>query len=114
MANLRFFWVLAAAATVSASAQDFTFFESNIRPVLANKCYGCHSSTMAAPMGGLRLDTKAGMLAGGIRGHAVVPGEPENSLLLEALRYTNHEIQMPPSGKLADAIIGDFERWIAS
>ena len=89
------------------------FFESKIRPVLSSRCYACHSSRLAAPKGELVLDTKAGVLKGGRQGPAVVPGKPADSKLLEALTYANAHLQMPPSGKLADPIIADFERWIA-
>jgi Planctomycete cytochrome C len=90
------------------------FFETRIRPVLSSKCYACHSSTLAAPKGELVLDTKAGVLKGGKLGPAIVPGKPKESRLLEALSYSNTHLQMPPSGKLADAIIADFEQWIAA
>ena len=90
------------------------FFESNIRPILSSRCYACHSSRLAAPKGELVLDTKAGMLKGGKLGPAVVPGKPGESRLLEAISYTNAHLQMPPSGKLADPIVADFERWIAA
>lgn len=87
--------------------QDGAQFESKIRPVLATKCYPCHSSKLKAPMGGLVLDTKAG-LAG-----AVVAGKPKESRLLTAIRFEDQHLQMPPSGKLPDAVIADFEAWIA-
>src|SRR5262245_13068566 len=102
------------AAPLAAQSPDFTFFEAKIRPVLASRCYGCHSSKLPAPMGGLRLDTKAGMLQGGALGPALVPGKPAESLLLQALRYTNQNLQMPPAGKLPDSTIADFQQWIAS
>jgi hypothetical protein len=94
-------------------AQDAAFFESKIRPVLAKHCYGCHSSKLPSPFGGLVLDSKAGLQKGGATGPAVVAGKPEASRLLEALRYENPRLQMPPSGKLPDAVIADFARWIA-
>src|SRR5438309_2179468 len=96
-----------------AQSLDSTFFESKIRPVLASKCYGCHSSKLKAPMGGLVLDTKAGLAKGGDSGPVVVPKKPAESRLLLALRYTDPHLQMPPTGKLGDAVIADFERWIA-
>jgi Protein of unknown function (DUF1549)/Protein of unknown function (DUF1553)/Planctomycete cytochrome C len=90
------------------------FFESKIRPVLTTRCYACHSSKLAAPKGELVLDTKAGMLKGGRTGPVVVPGNASESRLLQALRYSDPHLQMPPSGKLPDAIIADFEQWIAA
>jgi len=102
------------AAQAGAQPLPSDFFESRIRPVLATRCYACHASTLAAPKGGLVLDTKAGVLKGGTLGAAVVPGNPSESRLLQALRYSDPHLQMPPSGKLADSIISDFERWIAA
>jgi Protein of unknown function (DUF1553)/Protein of unknown function (DUF1549)/Planctomycete cytochrome C len=89
---------------------DGAFFESKIRPVLATKCYGCHSSSLKAPMGGLVLDTKAGLAKSGV----VVPGKPADSRLLQAIRYVNPNLQMPPTGKLPDNVIADFQSWIAA
>jgi hypothetical protein len=102
------------AASLLAQTPDASFFETKIRPVLANKCYGCHSSKLKAPMGGLILDTKAGMQKGGALGPIVVPGKPSESQLVKALRFTDPHIQMPPTGKLPDAVISDFEQWIAA
>jgi hypothetical protein len=90
------------------------FFETKIRPVLAAKCYACHNSKLKEPKGYLVLDTKAGVMKGGTLGPAIVPGRPDESKLLEALRYSNPHLQMPPTGKLADDIIADFETWIAA
>ena len=103
-----------ASFMFSAQAVDESFFEAKIRPVLMTKCYGCHSSKLTSPRSGLTLDTKAGLLRGGVRGPAIVPGKPAESRLLKALSYDDSELQMPPSGKLADSVIADFERWIAA
>ena len=89
-------------------------FEKKIRPVLVANCFSCHSSTRKAPMGGLSLDTKAGLAKGGSSGPAVVPGKPDESRMLQALTYSNNTLQMPPSGKLADSVIADFRQWIAA
>src|SRR6266540_1900291 len=62
-------------------------FEKEIRPVLATKCYGCHSSKLKSPMGGLVLDTKAGLKRGGNGGPVLIPGDPASSRLLQALTY---------------------------
>lgn len=93
---------------------DFTFFEAKIRPVLVGKCYSCHSSKLSSPKSEFLLDTKDGVRKGGAIGVAIVPGKPEASPLLKALRYADTDLQMPPTGKLPDAVIADFERWIAS
>ena len=95
-----------------AHSQDVAFFETRIRPVLAKQCYGCHSSKLPSPFGGLVLDTKAGLLRGGATGKAIAPGRPDESRLLDALSYSDPKLQMPPSGKLPDLVIADFRRWI--
>ena len=102
-------------ATTSAFAQtsDTEFFESRIRPVLATRCLGCHSSKLAAPKGDFVVDTKAGLAKGGRLGPEIAPGKPAESRLLQALSYTNQNLAMPPGGKLSDQVIADFEQWIA-
>jgi hypothetical protein len=97
--------------TTSNSA-DTQFFEQKIRPILAQHCYECHSSQAKKLRGSLRLDNRAGLFKGGNTGPAVVPGKPDNSLLIQALR--NNGLAMPPKGKLPDQVIADFERWVAS
>src|SRR5580700_4652899 len=87
-------------------------FESQIRPVLADRCYGCHSSKLKTPMGGLVLDTKAGVRKGGNGGPIVVPGDPGGSRLWKALTYNETELRMPPTGKLPDDKIAAFATWI--
>jgi hypothetical protein len=92
-----------------------TFFETKIRPVLAASCYKCHAATAEKIKGGLLLDTREGMLRGGETGEAVVPGDLDKSLLIEAIRYGNPDLSMPPKkagGKLPDAVIHDFEAWV--
>jgi hypothetical protein len=89
-----------------------SFFEKRIRPVLAEHCYSCHSEKADKLKGGLLLDTKAGVLKGGDTGPAVIPGHPEKSLLLKALRGTDADMQMPPKKKLSDEVVRDFEAWI--
>jgi hypothetical protein len=105
--------VLSASTALSAQTSDIEFFEAKIRPVLVQKCYGCHNSKMPAPKGSLVLDSKEGLLKGGVHGPALVPGKPAESRLLKALRYDDPLAQMPPSGKLPDAVLADFEQWIA-
>jgi len=110
----RWLVFLGSGALAFAQVPDKAFFETKIRPVLATKCYGCHSTKLKAPMGGLVLDSRAGMLKGGALGPAIVAGKPAESQLLGALRYANPHLQMPPSGKLPDSVITDFEQWIAA
>ena len=95
-----------------AQTTDTEFFEARIRPVLAQKCYGCHNSKMVAPKGSLVLDSKEGLLKGGVSGAVVVPGKPAESRLIKALSYADPLVQMPPTGKLPDNVLADFEQWI--
>jgi hypothetical protein len=89
------------------------FFEQKVRPVLVEHCHKCHSAeTPKEPKGGLRLDGRALLLAGGDGGPAVVPGDPDKSKLIEAVRYDNVDLQMPPKGKLPAAVIADLEKWV--
>ena len=101
----------AGLAAESATPAGLEFFESKIRPVLANNCYACHSAEAKTRMGGLSLDTRDGIREGGQRGHAVVPSDVHASLIVEALRYDG-ALRMPPSGRLSDEVIQNFEEWI--
>ena len=105
--------VMFAVPSAHAQSTPDEFFEAKIRPVLASKCVVCHSPRLKVPGGALLLDTRAGMLRGGSRGPVIVAGKPDESRLLQAMRYSDPHLQMPPTGKLADEIIADFERWIA-
>lgn len=87
-------------------------FEKAIRPVLVEKCYSCHSSASKSPKGGLRLDSVSAIRKGGSSGEAVVPGKPEESLLIDAIAHAEGVSVMPPSGKLPDRTIADFRRWV--
>jgi len=104
-----------AATMAPPTAEGIAFFEKNIRPVLADRCYGCHSSEAETIKGGLVLDTREGIRAGGDGGAAVVPGDLAKSLLIEAIRYANKDTQMPPKksgGKLPEAVVANFEKWV--
>ena len=92
------------------SRRGVEFFESKIRPVLVKHCYECHAEGADEIGGGLWLDTRAGTRQGGDSGAAVVPKDLAQSLLLDAIEYKSFE--MPPDGKLPDAVIADFRRWI--
>lgn len=92
------------------TAEQFEFFESKVRPLLVTHCYECHSAQSKNVMGGLWLDSRQRALAGGESGAAVVAGKPDESLLVEAVRFESFE--MPPKGKLADQEIEVFVRWI--
>ncbi len=100
-----------AQSSPKAAPEDLEFFESKIRPVLAKNCYFCHSRESKTSRGGLVVDTREGIRLGGESGHAVVPGDPEASVLLQAVRYDGTR-KMPPMGKLPDSTIADFDKWI--
>ncbi len=87
------------------------FFEKKIRPVLVANCYQCHSASAKEVKGQLRLDTRVGIRKGGETGPAVVPGKPNESLLIQALRHEDG-LEMPPKQKLSDEIIADFTKWV--
>ncbi len=88
------------------------FFELNIRPVLASMCFKCHGGETTS--GGLRVDSREALVAGGERGPAILPGKPQDSLLVQALRHEAADVQMPPDEPLAKATIDAFSTWIAS
>src|SRR5579859_6235843 len=105
--------VLLTVGSGRAADPGVEFFEKKIRPILIESCYECHSSGAKAVKGGLKLDTRTAILKGGDSGKVVLPGKPKESLLIEAVRYTNSDLKMPPKGKLPDAVIADLEKWIA-
>ena len=113
-ASFAFAW-LAAVGTVAGASEldpaDLEFFESKIRPILAERCYECHGGDPKKIRGGLVLLDAEGLRAGGDSGAVIVPGSPEDSLLIEALHYEGLT-QMPPDGKLPQQVIADFELWI--
>jgi hypothetical protein len=93
-------------------AEGIEFFESRIRPVLVRECYGCHSDQTGQAKGGLKLDTRQGVLLGGDSGPALAPGSLEDSPLWSAINYEDYA--MPPSGQLSASVIEDFRVWIES
>ncbi|MCX7386598.1 MAG: PSD1 and planctomycete cytochrome C domain-containing protein [Planctomycetales bacterium] len=101
---------LQQAATADAGKVEF--FEAKIRPVLVAHCYACHATDAKDVKGGLLLDSRQGMLVGGDSGTVLVPGVPDASLLLEALRHEG--LEMPPDRRLSDAVIADFWAWIGA
>ncbi len=95
--------LFAEEAPSNAAAE--AFFEKRIRPLLARHCFECHAGDDVES--GLRLDSLAGMLAGGERGPAIVAGKPKESLLVRAVNH-GEQLQMPPKKKLAAAAIADL------
>ena len=104
-----------SSTAFAADADGIAFFESKIRPVLVEHCYECHSAQAKKLKGNLRLDTKAGWELGGNSGlPAIVPGQPDESPLLQSIRHVDADLTMPPEKpKLPDAVIADFAAWIA-
>ena len=108
--------LLMVAVTSSAQGQEPTakgveFFEAKIRPVLVQHCYECHSTQAGKVRGGLKVDSRAALLQGGETGPAIVPRSLEKSLLYQSLSYDG-DYQMPPKGKLPDAVLADFRQWV--
>jgi hypothetical protein len=111
---LAFPILLIAASTALAAGDDpkgIDFFEKNIRPVLVGKCYQCHSASAKELKGELRLDTREGLRKGGESGLAIVPGNPDESLLIKALKHEDG-LEMPPKEQLPDSTIANFVKWI--
>ena len=101
---------LNSTALTATSPQD-EFFEKKIRPVLVEKCYSCHSATKQK--GGLRLDSRENILKGGETGSAAVPGQPDKSLLLRAIRRADADLKMPPGDVgLTDEEVRAFAAWV--
>jgi len=90
--------------------EDIEFFENSIRPILVARCYECHGAQKQEA--NLRLDSREAILDGGDNGPAIVPGDPEHSLLISVLSYKDDGPQMPPKGKLDDDKVAAFSRWV--
>jgi hypothetical protein len=108
--------IAALAATPAFAVEDdakreaLKFFENEVRPVLANRCYECHGEKKKK--GSLRLDHLSFIKAGGDSGPAIEPGKPDTSLLIEAIRYQDPDFEMPPDEKLPDKEIAILEKWV--
>jgi Protein of unknown function (DUF1553)/Protein of unknown function (DUF1549)/Planctomycete cytochrome C len=96
----------------AVAPDDLAFFESKVRPILVENCYGCHSSQAKTLRGGLLLDTKAGWKKGGDNGAPINPGNPDDSLLVQAVRYDDPLMKMPPKGKLSAEAVLILEDWV--
>ena len=105
-------WSAVALPAVEPAREHLDFFEKKIRPVLVERCYECHSAAAKKNKGGLTLDTRDGVLKGGDAGSAVAPGDPEKSKLIEAVRYKNRDLQMPPKSPLSSEQVRDLEQWV--
>jgi hypothetical protein len=101
------------ARGAEASGQDRSavdLFETSVRPVLAGSCLRCHGPEKQSS--GLRLDSREALMSGGSSGPAIVPGDPGQSLLVQAVAQTHEELKMPPKKKLPDPAIAAIRRWV--
>ncbi len=99
-----------SAEVAAFSPQQLEYFEKKVRPLLAEHCYSCHSASANKLQAGLLVDSRDAMISGGDSGESIIPGKPDESLLIEAVRYESYE--MPPKGKLADEEIETLVRWV--
>ncbi len=104
--------LLFTLAAPAARAQDagVEFFERKIRPILVAHCYECHAATATKVRGGLLLDSRAGIRKGGVNGPVLVPGDPDKSPLIQAVRHQGGTKM--PKNKLPAALIADLEAWV--
>jgi hypothetical protein len=100
-----------AGPALADDRQGLAFFEEQIRPLLAERCYQCHSLQARSPRGGLLLDSREGWVKGGDNGPAIVPGDPEKSLLIRVIRYQG-DIKMPPKDRLSSRQVDALVRWV--
>ncbi|RFC45674.1 MAG: Protein of unknown function DUF1549/DUF1553/Planctomycete cytochrome C [Verrucomicrobia bacterium] len=96
---------------LASHAADPVFFESKVLPILQQRCFECHSHGTKIK-GGLALDSRSGWEQGGDNGSAIKPGQPEASLLIKAVRYTDADLEMPPKGRLPTSEIAILEEWV--
>lgn len=104
--------LLSTTAADEPRPEDLAYYSSEVLPVLREHCYECHSHNANKSKGGLMLDSLASMLTGGDSGPAIEPGQPDASLLVDAIRYGPDSAEMPPAGKLADSEIEILVEWI--
>ena len=108
---IRGLGILAILGLAWPALADDQHFEAKVRPLLIERCHKCHAGK--AMKGGLRLDSREALLKGGDTGPAIVPGDPDKSLLIKAVRYTDKDLKMPPKDKkLSDAEIEHLETWV--
>ena len=98
-----------ALACALPAQEPGEFFESRVRPVLSKNCFSCHTSSK---LGGLQLDSRDHLLQGGNSGPAIVPGQPEASLLIQAVRRSHERFKMPPQGKLSDEDVSNLAAFV--
>jgi len=104
--------LLLIVSAVSANADDETdFFQSQVAPLLERHCFECHSH-QAVMEGGLTLDSRSGWQTGGDSGPAIIPGKPDESLLMRMVRWDDDDHQMPPDERLSDEAVETLQQWI--
>jgi hypothetical protein len=103
---------LPARSQDDAAREGLDFFEKRIRPVLVDKCYSCHSAGAEKIKGNLVVDTREGLLKGGDTGPSILPGNPDKSLLIKAMKWAEEDFKMPPKKRLPREVVADFETWI--
>ncbi len=108
---IRIFVAASGVLAARGAVADTDFFEKKIRPLLAERCLECHSPEHKVK-GGLRLDSREGWQTGGDSGPAIVPGKPQESLILTAVGYHDKDLKMPPKKKLAEEEIAALEQWV--
>lgn len=103
--------LLCLPLVLTAVESETAWFETHVRPILHERCIECHSTTKKVK-GGLSLDTKADWVKGGDAGPAIVPGKPEESLLIKAVSWHDLDLQMPPKKKLSDRELNVLTEWV--
>ncbi|MDA1160841.1 MAG: hypothetical protein O2983_14635, partial [Planctomycetota bacterium] len=106
------FDVSAEESATSLNDDELRFFAEQVEPLLKSKCFGCHSHASGEMGGGLTLDSRSGWVEGGEHGPAIVPGKPEESLLIKAVLREDSKLQMPPDEKLSAAETSLLTEWV--
>jgi hypothetical protein len=104
--------LLTAMARSATDPAGEEFFEKSIRPLFIEHCHECHSASSKKLKGGLKLDTREEVLKGGDSGPALVPGDPDKSLIIKAVRWSDPDMEMPPTNKLKPEQIAALEKWV--
>ncbi|MGB3119241.1 MAG: PSD1 and planctomycete cytochrome C domain-containing protein [Verrucomicrobiales bacterium] len=110
---LALLWMMVESASVVQASDDEAIFRDRVEPILRQRCYECHSHA-GKIKGGLVLDSRSGWQSGGESGPALVPGSVETSRIIEAVRYRNPNLEMPPRAKLPESEIAILEQWVAA
>ena len=101
-----------ASLPAATPEEGLAFFEKQIRPLLEDHCYDCHSTEAGKAKGGLKLDSRDGWMKGGESGPALVPGKPYESLLIRGVRRWDQDFQMPPKHPLEPALVNALIEWV--